>query len=195
MTVPVAAEVLVAVVYPVLVPVTLKVSVLPTCAAAGLNVVAVAPVMATPLAFHWYFRATGEGPQVPTVAVSVEPTLAVPLTAGVGAVRVPAATLAVAAEVLLTVAKSAFEPVTVTVRVLPTVAARGFVGASRGSRYADAVGVPLVLQRYRRRSPRRRVPRSAWNPTLAVPLMVGVGAVRAAAATLAVAADVLVSVV
>jgi hypothetical protein len=58
MTVPVAAEVLVAAVYPVLVPVTLNVSVLPTCAAVSLNVVAVAPVMATPLAFHWYFSAT-----------------------------------------------------------------------------------------------------------------------------------------
>jgi hypothetical protein len=37
---------------------------------------------------------TGEGAQVPSWAVRVSPTLAVPVMVGAGAVRVPAATVA-----------------------------------------------------------------------------------------------------
>ena len=44
--------------------------------------VAVAPEMLAPLAFHWYLSVTGAGPQVPGLAVNVDPTLAVPVIFG-----------------------------------------------------------------------------------------------------------------
>ena len=69
-------------------PVTVTVIVFPRFAAVGLKVLAVAPVMAMPLARHWYRRVTGAGPQVRGTAESVDPTLAVPLMVGTGAVSV-----------------------------------------------------------------------------------------------------------
>jgi len=52
----------------------------------------VARLMLAPLTFHWYLMVTGAGPQVPTDAESLTPTLAVPVIFGVGATRVPGAT-------------------------------------------------------------------------------------------------------
>ena len=45
--------------------------------------------MATPLRNHWYASVTGAGPHVPGFAVSVAPTLAVPVMVGTGAVSDP----------------------------------------------------------------------------------------------------------
>ena len=111
--------------YPALDPVTVTLRALPRIAATGLYVLAVAPVMATPLARHWYRRVTGAGPQVRGTAVSIDPTFAVPLIVGTEADRTPAATLAVAAEVLVAIVYPAFVPVTVTVIVFPRYAAAG----------------------------------------------------------------------
>jgi hypothetical protein len=96
------ALVLVTVVKPDLDPATVTVRVLPSIAVDGVYVLAVAPVMATPFAFHWYLSVTGAGPHAP-VAVRTEPTLTAPLITGTGALRVPTATLAVIADVLTAV--------------------------------------------------------------------------------------------
>ncbi len=60
---------------------------------------------------------------MPGVAVSVLPTVWVPEMVGTGAVNVPTATAAVAAEVFAAVVNPVFEPVTWTVIALPRSAA------------------------------------------------------------------------
>ena len=64
----------------------------------------VAPLIAAPSRYHWYFRVTGAGDQVPGAAVSLYPTLTVPVTFGTPIVMVPFAATDVAADVLSTVA-------------------------------------------------------------------------------------------
>ncbi|MET4096511.1 hypothetical protein [Arthrobacter sp. UYCu712] len=59
-----------------------------------------APTTATPERNHWKPNVTAAAPPLPGTAVSVDPTLAVPLIVGTSQ---PAATGAVAAEVLVTV--------------------------------------------------------------------------------------------
>jgi hypothetical protein len=58
--------------------------------------------MAWPDAYHRYLRVTPDGPQLPACVVSVSPALTAQVIVGVAAVREPAATLAVAAEVAVT---------------------------------------------------------------------------------------------
>ena len=50
----------------------------------NLYVDVVAPVMAVPERYHWYFRVTGVGDHVPAVAVNVDPTIVVPVILGTG---------------------------------------------------------------------------------------------------------------
>ena len=152
--------------------------------------------MAMPLARHWYRRVTGAGPQVRGTAVNVDPILAVPLIVGTGAERTPAATLAVAAEVFAADVYPALEPVTVTVIAFPRSAAAGLYVPPR-RRDGDTVGPPLVGQADGGRSPGARRARQCWDPTLAVPLMVGAGAVSTgfAAMTIGVAGEVFAVVV
>ncbi|MFD1723060.1 hypothetical protein, partial [Amnibacterium endophyticum] len=115
----VALLVLLTVVYPVFDPLTVTVRVLLSWLLVGVNLLAVAPLIATPAALHWYASVTGEGPHVPGVAVSVDPTLAVPEIVGTGVgVSVPLVTTPLALLVLLTVVYPVFDPLTVTVRVL-----------------------------------------------------------------------------
>ena len=71
------------------------------------------------MTFHWYFRVTGAGLQVPGLARSVEPTFAAPVIDGVCGTRVPAAMVAVDAEVFATVVYPALLPVTTIVIFLP----------------------------------------------------------------------------
>ena len=47
--------------------------------------------MLVPPDFHWYVRSTGDGPQVPALAVSNSPTAAVPEMVGTAVVNVPVA--------------------------------------------------------------------------------------------------------
>ena len=95
--------------------------------------------MATPLARHWYRRVTGAGCRRGT-AVSIDPTVAVPLIAGTEAERTPAATLAVAAEVFVAVVYPAFVPVTVTVIVFPRYAAARLIVSA----VAPVMAIPLA---------------------------------------------------
>ena len=74
--------------------------------------------MATPARYHWYVSVTGDGPHVPGLAVSVEPTLRVPEIVGVAEVRSPAIA-AVLADALSTVVYPVLLPMTCTVSVLP----------------------------------------------------------------------------
>ena len=114
-TAAVAAKVFITLLYPVFRPVTETVNALPMSA----YVLTVAPVMATPARFHWCFSVIDAGAQVPSPAVSVEPTFVVPEIVGVGAVVRISVTTAVAAEVLVTVLYPSFAPVTDTVRDSP----------------------------------------------------------------------------
>ena len=78
------ALVLAVVMYPERVPVTVTVIVLLTSAGVSVYVPLVAPLIATPLRYHWYVS-VAVGFQVPGTAVSVEPITVLPVIVGVGA--------------------------------------------------------------------------------------------------------------
>jgi len=100
----VAFEVVVTVVYPDFVPVTRTATVWPSAVAGTVHVALVAPETALPATSHWNVRETGDGPQVPGVAVRVAPTFTDPEIVGVGgATRVPRATAAVDADAFVVV--------------------------------------------------------------------------------------------
>ena len=113
-TTAVGADDLDVVVKPVLVPVTLTVTVLPRSATTGVNVVPVAPLIATPLTYHWYASPTGAGPQAPAVAVSAEATRAVPVMTGTVPVTTAPVTTLVCADSRLVVGYPVKVPVTRT---------------------------------------------------------------------------------
>ncbi len=73
--------------YPDFVPATVTVIVLPTRSGVSSSVVPVAPGMAVPSADQPIVVVSGVGTQVPTVAVSVEPTTVSPAMVGSGAVN------------------------------------------------------------------------------------------------------------
>ncbi len=106
-------------------PVTLTVRVFAASVVVGLYVAALAPVIATPERYHWYRSVTGEGPQVPGLAVRADPTLAVPVMVGVALISEPLTTAAVGAEVREKVVKPVLDPVTFTVRIAPRSSAVG----------------------------------------------------------------------
>ncbi|MBP1077405.1 hypothetical protein JOD63_001373 [Microbacterium terrae] len=77
-----------------------------------------APLIAAPLRFHWKLS-VAVGDHVPGFAVSVDPTDAVPLMVGVGAVPNVSVAMVFAAEVFAVVVYPVRLPVTVTVSFCP----------------------------------------------------------------------------
>src|SRR5690349_16749721 len=73
---------------PALLPVIATLICRPTSAVVRRYLLPVAPPMMLPSRSHWYAKVTPAGFHVPAVAVSVSPTTAVPVTAGVGPVMV-----------------------------------------------------------------------------------------------------------
>ncbi|MBP2414015.1 hypothetical protein JOF48_002814 [Arthrobacter stackebrandtii] len=165
-------------------PVTRTEIALPRSAAPRASEEPVAPEIAAPDRYHWYFSVV-PAVHFPGTAVSLLPTAAEPEMVGTGAANDGAATDAVALLIFATDLNPDFDPVTRTVMVLPRSAAPSI----NDDPVAPEIAAPDRYHWYLSVVPVVHFPGTAVSllPTAAEPEMVGTGAANDGAATDAVA--------